>query len=66
MKNIGARRVRLPSCSDGTWWYNSRWTWSIESKCSRYIEMMMAFQICETRTFGLYLISMSCVARILA
>ena len=30
------------------------------------MEMMMAFQTCETRTFGLYLTSMSAVARIFA
>ena len=49
VKKGGARRVRRPSWPS-TWWYRSRWTWSIESKCSRYIEMMTAFQICETRT----------------
>jgi hypothetical protein len=38
----------------------------MESKCSRYMEIMMAFQICETSTLGLYLSSMSAVANTLA
>ena len=38
---------------------------STDSTCSRYIEMTMAFQTCEIKTFGLYLISISVVAKTL-
>ncbi len=54
MKNGGAqvRRgyvVRWHQCQlDGR---GSFWTCSMERRCSRYIEMMIAFQIWETRTW---------------
>ena len=46
IKNAGARRVRLSVfVSERTWWQSNCWTWSIESKCLRYIEWITAFHI---------------------
>ena len=64
-KKVGALKVLLPSISDGLddtiIFERDQWL----TKCSLYMEITMAFQICEIKTLGLYLISISVVAKIL-
>lgn len=50
MKSGSALKMRQPSAVL-TRWQRSFWIWPMESKCSRYIQLIVAFQIYDTRTY---------------